>query len=176
MQVVLHMSKVVKLAKIESWSTWETTWNQIFFIPSLPSACLLFLLYCLLFLSFKEIGKVWLGEVNLFFCPHHPPLFSPKKRMYDLSFHHLLALLIDFSNSWAPRQIWKLLYAPMGDLLRFSKPVLTKFEWKPLILWNENYILWTRTLPIKMMIFAKKNTKNTPQIEKCWYQYTRFFF
>ena len=67
MQVSLHTSKVVKIDKIESWSALETTWNQIYFIPSLPSAGLLFLLYCLLLLSFKAIGKVCPGEVNLFF-------------------------------------------------------------------------------------------------------------
>ena len=121
MQVVLHTSIVVKLAKFESWSTWETSWNQICFIPGLPSACLLFL-------SFKAIGKVWLGEVNLFFCPHHPPLFYPNKIMYELSFHHWLSYVIDFSNLWAPRQIWTLLYAPMGDLLRFSKPTFDQIR------------------------------------------------
>ena len=48
--------------------------------------------------------------------------------MYEFSFHHLLAFLIDFSNSWAPRQLWKLLYAPMRDLLRFSKPAFDQIR------------------------------------------------
>ena len=34
---------------------------------NLPSAYLLFLLYCLLLLSFMAKGKVWLSEVDLFF-------------------------------------------------------------------------------------------------------------
>ena len=67
----------------------------------------------------------------LVFFPHHPPLFTPNKSLYDFSFHHLLAFLIYFSNSWAPRHIWKLLYAPMGDLTRFSKPAFDYFEWNP---------------------------------------------
>ena len=125
------MKFLFKISKFESWSAWETSWNQICFILGLPSACLLFLLHCLLFQCFKAIQKVWLGEINLFFFPPHPPLFSPMKNMYDLSFHLVLTFLIVFSNSWAPRQIWKLLYAHMGDLLSFSKPAFDQFEWHP---------------------------------------------
>ena len=82
-------------------------------------------------LGFMAKGKVRLGVVDLFFFPHHPPLFFHNKIMYELSFHHLLSFLLDFSNSLALRQVWKLLYAPMGDLTRFSKPAFDYFEWHP---------------------------------------------
>ena len=52
--------------------------------------------------------------------------------MYELSFHHLLSFLIDFANSWAPRQIWNVLYAHMGDLLRFSKPAFDQIRMESL--------------------------------------------
>ena len=61
----------------------------------------------------------------LVFFPYHPPLFYPNKIMYKFYFHHLLAFLLDFANSWAPRQIWKLLYAPMGIWLDLVSLLLT---------------------------------------------------
>ena len=93
----------------------------------LPSAYLLFLLSFLLIEIYGERECKTRCSWLVFF-PHHPPLFSPNKSMYDLSFHHLLSFLLDFSNSWASRQIWKLLYAPMADLTRFSKPTFWLFQ------------------------------------------------
>ena len=55
-----------KLAIIDSWSAWESLGNQIYFIPGLLGALLLFLL----FQCFKAKGKARLGEVDLFFVLH----------------------------------------------------------------------------------------------------------
>ena len=63
-QVDNCLSIEVKIAIIDSWSAWESLRNQIFFIPGLLGAHLLFLLYSLLFQCFKAHRKARLGEVN----------------------------------------------------------------------------------------------------------------
>ena len=77
----------------------------------------------------------------------------------------LLAFLIDFSNSWAPRQFWKLLYAPMGDLLRFSKPAFDQIRMASLCIWiyhviillwkpmtSQGWLLYTYSIHISVML------------------------
>ena len=59
---------MVKLSLFDSCSAWEIPRNQIFFIPGLLGALLLFLLYCLLFQCFKAHRKARLGEVNELCC------------------------------------------------------------------------------------------------------------
>ena len=140
MQVVIYLSIVVKLALSESCSIWETSRNQICFIPGLLSTLLLFLLYCLLFQCFKAKGKAW-----LVFCPTHPPLFSPWKSMYELSFYHSLSCLILFSNSWAPWQIWDQRFTSMGDLIIFSKPALCYIWIAPHALKSLMYVIYSAT-------------------------------
>ena len=100
----------------------ETIFSKyyLFLIPW--SAYLLFLKVALLYSCFKAKGKASLGVTSLVFFPHHPPSFSPIKSMYELSFHPSLAFPHDLENLWASSYIWKLLYAPMGDLTSFGKP------------------------------------------------------
>ena len=82
----------------------------------------------------------------LVFFPHHPPSFSPSKSMYELSFHPLLAFILDFSNSWASKWIWKLLYASMGVLIRFSKPTFWLFRMASLCIWISHVIIYCSLL------------------------------
>ena len=70
----------------------------------------------------RHKGKASLGELALFFLPHHPPSFSPKKIMNEFYFNNLLSLPLYLSNSWESSYIWKEIYAPVGDLTSFSKP------------------------------------------------------
>ena len=86
------------------------------------SAVLLFLEAALLYNSFNEKRKSQSRSNYLVFFPHHPHSFSPKKSMDFISFHHLLVFLSDLSNSCTSSQIWKVFFAPMGDLTSFSKP------------------------------------------------------
>ena len=72
-----------------------------------------------------------LGKTVAAATPTHPPLFSPWKSMYELSFHHSLSWLIHFSNLWAPWHIWDQLFTPMGYLLIFGKPSLCYIWFAP---------------------------------------------
>ena len=82
----------------------------------------------------------------LIFCLHHPPSISPNKSIYEFSFHPSLAFLLELANSWASWWIWKLLYAPMGDLTRFSKPTFWLFRMAYLWIWLYHVIIYFRSL------------------------------
>ena len=69
----------------------------------------------------RHKGKVSRGELALFF-PTSSSLILSIQNMNDFSFHHLLSFPLTLSNLWGSSWIWKVLFAPMGDLTSFSKP------------------------------------------------------
>ena len=66
--------------------------------------------------------------------------------MYEFSFHPSLDFLLDLANLWASWWIWKLLYAPMGYLTRFSKPNFLLFRMASLYIRISHVIIYFRIL------------------------------
>ena len=73
--------------------------------------------------------------------------------MYELSFHCLLSFLIDLSNSWSSKWIWKLLYAPMEDLTRFSTPTFWLFQIESLFIRISHVIIYFSSLLLHMVCY-----------------------
>ena len=134
MQIANCLSIEVKISIIDSWSAWESLRNQIFFIPGLLGAHLLFLLYSLLFQCFKAHRKARIGEVNLFFSPFilHSFLHAKACTHYHSTTHYLAhaplpirephdRFGISFLHLWGICLFWvSLLYASFGCLLMHS--------------------------------------------------------
>ena len=75
-------------------------------------------------------------------------LGTRNKRMYELYFHPSLAFPLDLVNSWPSSYIWKLHYAPMGDLTRFGKPAFWLFQMESLCIQTSHVIIYYNILLI----------------------------
>ena len=149
MQVVFYMPLKSNLLKLINAALGKRPGNHIwhlYFILDPPKCISTFSAKLPVLFRNKAKRESKTGCSWLVFFPHNPPSFSPNKIMYELSFHPLLSFLLDFPNSWASKWIWKLLYAPMGDLTRFSKPTFWLFQMASLCIEISHEIIYCSSL------------------------------
>ena len=158
MKVANFLSIEVKLAIIDSWSTWESPGNQICFIPGLLGAYLLFLLYCLLFQCFKAHRKARLGEVNQLCCLFllHSFLHTKACMSWHSTTHYLShaplpirdphdRFGINFLHLWEICLFWvSLLYARFGCFLMHSICSFILYIQQPMLL--QGWLLYTQLI------------------------------
>ena len=158
MQVANCLSIEVKLAIFDSCSAWESLRNQIFFIPGVLGAYLLFLLYSLLFQCFKAHRKARLGEVNQLCCLFLLHSFLHEKacmscHLTTLYFSHAPLLIrgvldrfgIIFLHLWGNCLFWvSLLYASFGCFLMHSIYSCILYIQQPMLL--HGWLLYTQLI------------------------------
>ena len=82
----------------------------------------------------RHKGKAGVGELVLFFTTSSSFFLSIKKHEWFV-FPPLISFPILFNYSWGYSWIWKVLFAPMGDLTCFSKPAFWPIRIETLWFW-----------------------------------------